>query len=65
MYARNVTVHLGRAHVRSLIPAVLELMQAGRLHPEAVITTVASIEDAPTALLEHFRRGGVKTVVTA
>jgi alcohol dehydrogenase len=65
MYARNVTVHMGRAHVRALIPEVLGLMQEGRLHPEAVITSVASLDDAPGALLEHFRRGGVKTVLTA
>ena len=65
MYVRNATLHIGRAHVRHLIPQVLELMLDGRLHTESVITNVASLDDAPTALREHFLGGGVKTVLTA
>jgi alcohol dehydrogenase len=65
MYARNVTLHFGRAHARALMPAVLELIAAGRLDPTLVITNVAPLEDAPSALGEHFRGGGVKTVLTA
>ncbi len=65
MYVRNATLHVGRTHARHLIPKVLELMLDGRLHPEAVTTTVASIDDAPVALREHFLGGGVKTVLTA
>jgi len=65
MYVRNATLHIGRAHVRHLIPRVLELMLDGRLHPEGVITNVASLDDAPTALREHFLGDGVKTVLTA
>jgi alcohol dehydrogenase len=65
MYVRNATLHIGRTHVRHLIPKVLELMLDGRLHPENVTTTVASLDDAPVVLREHFLGGGVKTVLTA
>jgi alcohol dehydrogenase len=65
MYVRNATLHIGRAHIRTLIPKVLELMLDGRLRPESVITNVASLDEAPTALREHFLGGGVKTVLTA
>jgi len=30
-----------------------------------VITSVAALDDAPSALREHFLGGGVKTVLTA
>ncbi len=65
MYARNATLYVGRVHVRTLIPEVLELMSDGRLHPQAIPTTIASIDDAPQALREHFLGGGVKLVLTA
>ena len=65
MYVRNATLHIGRTHTRQLIPEVLDLMLDGRLHPESVITNVASLDDAPLALREHFLGGGVKTVLTA
>ena len=65
MYVRNATLHIGRTHVRHLIPQVLELMRDGRLRPESVITNVASLDEAPFALHEHFLGGGVKTVLTA
>jgi alcohol dehydrogenase len=65
MYVRNATLHIGRTHVRHLIPEVLELMLDGRLRPETVTTTVASIDEAPVVLREHFLGGGVKTVLTA
>jgi alcohol dehydrogenase len=65
MYVRNATLHIGRTHTRHLIPQVLELMLDERLHPESVITNVASLDEAPIALREHFLGGGVKTVLTA
>jgi alcohol dehydrogenase len=64
-YARNITLHISRVHARAVIPEVLELMGDGRLHPEAVTTTIAPIDEAPTALREHYATGGVKTIVTA
>jgi alcohol dehydrogenase len=65
MYGRNTTFHIARTHVRMLIPPVLELMTHGRLHPEAITTTVASFDDAPAALRDHLLGGATKTVVTA
>jgi alcohol dehydrogenase len=66
MYFRNATLHVGRAHVRSLIPEVLDLMTRGDLRPETVITTVAPLDDAPRVLREHFLGvDSVKTVLTA
>jgi alcohol dehydrogenase len=63
MFGRNVTVHLGRAHARSQIPAVLELVAAGRIDPAAVTTTVAALDDAPRALREHVTGEATKTVL--
>ena len=66
MYIRNATLHVGRTHVRALIPKVLELMSSGALQPESVTTTVASLDDAPGILREHFLGGeSIKVVLTA
>jgi len=65
MYVRNVTLHVGRTHVRSLIPQVLELMRDEQLKPETVITSIAKLDEAPSVLREHFLGGGIKTVLTA
>jgi alcohol dehydrogenase len=64
-YIRNVTLRIGRAHARSAIPLVLELMVDGRLHPEAVTTLVAPIDDAIGAYREHCGPEGVKTILVA
>jgi len=66
MYIRNSTLHVGRTHVRALIPDVLELMTAGGLRPETVTTTVAALDDAPRVLREHLLDShSVKTVLLA
>jgi alcohol dehydrogenase len=65
MYGRDATFHLGRAHARTVIPQVLELMRDGRLHPENVTTRLAPLDDAPRVLREHVRGDGTKTVLTA
>ena len=65
MYVRNVTLHCGRVHARSLIPEIITLMQDGRFKPEAVITAVAPLDEAPAVLREHVLEGGVKAVLTA
>jgi alcohol dehydrogenase len=64
MYGRNVALHIARTHARTHIPQVLKLMSEGRLHPEAVATTVASLEDAPGVLHEHLIGDGTKTILT-
>ena len=48
-----MTLHIARTHARTLIPHVLALMADGRLHPEAVTTTVASLDNAPSNLHDH------------
>jgi alcohol dehydrogenase len=65
MFARNATLHLGRAHTRTLVPAVLDLVARGELRPQDVTTTVAAWEDAPAALREHVLGDVTKTIVTA
>jgi alcohol dehydrogenase len=65
MYGRNVTLHVGRTHARALIPRVLELIASERLRPLDVSTRVASLDEAPAVLGEHFRGGVVKTILTA
>ncbi len=65
MYVRNATLHVGRTHVRALMPEVLELMARGGLHPQAITTTIAPLDEAPSVLREHFLGGeSVKTVLT-
>lgn len=64
-YLRNITLHIGRSHVRSVMPDVLDLMASGKLHPELVTTSVASFDDAPEALLEHCHDDALKTILMA
>lgn len=52
MYTRGVDLHIGRAMARPVMPAILELVAAGRLRPQAVTSAVMAWEDAPDALLE-------------
>jgi alcohol dehydrogenase len=52
MYARNITLKLGRVHARALMPAALDLMACGHLHPEHVISRVARFEDAAEAMFD-------------
>lgn len=63
-YVRNVTLHIGRCHVRAVMPDVLDLMATGRFQPELVTTNVASFDDAPAALREHCYGDTLKTVLT-
>jgi alcohol dehydrogenase len=64
-YVRNVTLHVGRSHVRAVMPDVLQLMASGKLRPELVTTNVASFDDAPKALREHCNAEAIKTILTA
>ncbi|WP_280443252.1 zinc-dependent alcohol dehydrogenase [Nocardia brasiliensis] len=52
MYSRCCTFHTGRAHARAAIPAVLELVAAGRFDPGLVTTRTANWDAAVDALLE-------------
>ncbi|MGA5543442.1 zinc-dependent alcohol dehydrogenase [Mycobacterium sp. NPDC051198] len=64
-YIRNVTLHVGRAHVRSVMPEVLGMIATGEFQPDLVTTNTASFDDAPAALREHCYGDALKTVLTA
>jgi alcohol dehydrogenase len=64
-YIRNVTLHIGRAHARAMMPEVLALIASGRLSPQAVTTRVAPLDEAPAVLREHCRAGAIKTILLA
>jgi alcohol dehydrogenase len=63
MFGRNVTLHIGRSHARPQIPAVLDLVAAGKIRPAEVTTVVAPLDDAPRALREHVVGEATKTVL--
>jgi alcohol dehydrogenase len=60
LYTLGIQIHTGRAHSAALLPEVLALVAAGRLHPELITTSVIDWEDAPTGYLEP----ALKLVVT-
>ena len=51
-YVTGITFQTGRVHARPAIPAAMELIASGRLHPELVTTRVAGWEESPAALRE-------------
>jgi alcohol dehydrogenase len=51
MYVKGMRLQTGRVHARAAIPRVLELIAAGRIHPEAITSQVVAWEDAPEAIL--------------
>lgn len=52
LYTRGVHLHIGRAMARPPIPAILDLVAAGRLRPQLVTSATMGWEEAPAALLE-------------
>jgi len=52
MYARNITLKLGRVHARAHMHQTLDLMRCGHLHPEHIISRRATFEEAATAILD-------------
>ena len=56
MYTNGVSFHIGRAQARPAIPAILELVLEGRLHPEAVTSRVVDWEEAPEAVQAPERK---------
>ncbi|MEA2347151.1 MAG: hypothetical protein QOG62_938 [Thermoleophilaceae bacterium] len=52
MYTRCCTFHAGRVHSRATIPAVLDLITAGRLDPGVVTSAVVPFDDAVEAMAE-------------
>jgi alcohol dehydrogenase len=60
MYTVGLTLRHGRVAARAAMPAILELIAAGRIDPDLVTTARASWNDAPDAL----REAPVKLIVT-
>jgi threonine dehydrogenase-like Zn-dependent dehydrogenase len=59
MYTSGVTLTTSRVSARAVMPAVLDLIATGRLHPELVTARVVDWADAADAMAEHTH----KTVV--
>jgi alcohol dehydrogenase len=56
MYTTGIRFVTGRVAARPAIPDVLELIAAGRVHPELVTSNVASWDEAPDAVRETQRK---------
>jgi threonine dehydrogenase-like Zn-dependent dehydrogenase len=52
MYTNGIEFHTGRVMARSVIPELLDLAAAGRLHPERVTSKVVRWDDAAEAVAE-------------
>jgi alcohol dehydrogenase len=52
LYHRGVNLQIGPGMARPAIPAILDLVVAGRLRPQLVTSATASWDEAPEALLE-------------
>jgi alcohol dehydrogenase len=52
MYTDGVRFCIGRCHSAALLPEVIALIEAGRLHPGEVTTRIVAWEDAPLAFVE-------------
>jgi alcohol dehydrogenase len=53
MYMNSSTLHVGVAHPRPHLPAVLSLIERGLFDPTQINPTVVDWEDAPRALIER------------
>jgi threonine dehydrogenase-like Zn-dependent dehydrogenase len=56
MYEHCCTFRTGRVQARPAMPALLDLIAAGRFRPEAVTSAVVAFEELPEALLEPQRK---------
>jgi hypothetical protein len=59
-----MTLHIAAPMLARPIPHVLALMADGRLHPEAITTTVASLDNAPSNLMTTPPATPPKTILT-
>lgn len=63
MFARNVTLRIGRANARAVIPQVLDMIADGGLDPDLVTTQTGSLDDAPTRMATHVHHRETKTIL--
>jgi alcohol dehydrogenase len=52
LYTLGIELYIGRAHSAALLPEVIALVAAGRLHPELITTSVIGWEEAPQRYLD-------------
>jgi alcohol dehydrogenase len=52
MYLKGVRYEISRVHARATSPAVLDLVSSGQLDPGAIITRIATFDEAPEAMVE-------------
>ena len=50
---KGITFHTGRVHSRTVLPAVLSLLEARRIDPELITTERARWPDADEAILGY------------
>lgn len=65
MYGIGITLRIGRVHARAELPACLDHVKSGQLHPERVLTLRARFEDAHEAIKDPtikvvFLREGIE-----
>jgi len=60
MYAKGITYEVSRVHARATAPAVIELVEQGKLDPGALITKTVPFSDAVEAMTDD----AVKIVFT-
>lgn len=52
MYLKGMRYEISRVHARATAPTVLDLVTSGRLDPGAIITRIATFDEAPEAMVE-------------
>jgi alcohol dehydrogenase len=53
MYTKGIRFHTGRVQARPAMPELLDLVSAGRFHPERVTAETATWDNAPEAVAGH------------
>lgn len=52
MYGIGISLHLSRVNARFEMPAVIEQVRCGHLHPEKIVTKTARFDDAAEAIFD-------------
>jgi alcohol dehydrogenase len=52
MYSRGLTLHIGRAHVRAVLPEILGYIAGGVLDPAAIGVQRSTWDDVPEAVVQ-------------
>lgn len=52
LYLKGVRYEIGRVHAHATMRPVLDLVEMGALHPELIVTRIASFDEAPEAMVD-------------